>query len=335
MTKLISYAVALIVIFAVCAAAYEAMLKKPAASSPMQNLTFAAGMTSGQIADTLKKAGVISSASLFKAMADLTGSAREFHAGTFIFKQGMSALDVLRTLAIKGPDEIAVTIPEGYTLKQIADRLVAAGVLKSAGDFYAVVGESAKLGDKPDATVADGYPFLLSRSEGTSAEGFLFPDTYRFTAGMDPAAVVRKFLDGYKDKVAVLDPAPAYRTLVIASLVQAEVKDPADQAKVADIINRRLDKGMPLQLDSTVNYVTGKNDSAVSLKDRDTPSLWNTYLHAGLPPSPIDNPGLSAIRAALSPTPNPYLYFLTTPDGTVIYSKTLVEHNAAKQKYLK
>jgi len=146
---------------------------------------------------------------------------------------------------------------------------------------------------------------------------------------------VRKFLDNYADKVNSLANHPDYRALTIASLVQAEVKDPADQAKVADIIDRRLARGMPLQLDSTVNYVTGKNDAAVSLDDRNTPSPWNTYLHVGLPPTPIDNPGLEAIRAALAPTTNPYLYFLTTPDGAVIYSRTLEEHNAAKAKYLK
>jgi UPF0755 protein len=334
MAKLVSYIVALIVIVAACFAAYEGLLKKPASNSPNQSIVFASGMTTEQVADTLKKAGVISSASLFEAMAGLSGSARDFHSGTFIFKQGMSAFDALRTLAVKGTAEISVTIPEGFTLKQIAERLAAAGIVKTAAAFYESAGEPRKFA-KIDDALRSRYDFFASKPKDANLEGYLFPDTYRFTADMDPAAVTRRFLDNYGDKIGTLSPRPDFRDLIVASLVEAEVRDPADQAKVADIINRRLKIGMPLQLDSTVNYATGKSDPAVSYADRDTPSAWNTYLHAGLPPGPIDNPGLSALRAALAPTPNPYLYFLTTSDGTVIYSRTLDEHNAAKQKYLK
>jgi len=334
MTKIISYAVALILAIAVCAAAYEAFIKKPSADSQTQKLTFASGMTSSQIADTLKKAGIISSTSLFEAVAEITGSAKNLHAGTFAFKQGMSAVDALRTLSVKGPAEIALTFPEGFTLEQIAERLASAKVINSVNSFYAAAGEPRRSSSN-SANLYTGYSFIAAKPSGMSLEGFLFPDTYRFNEGMDAASVVRKFLDNYADKVNSLANHPDYRALTIASLVQAEVKDPADQAKVADIIDRRLARGMPLQLDSTVNYVTGKNDAAVSLDDRNTPSPWNTYLHVGLPPTPIDNPGLEAIRAALAPTTNPYLYFLTTPDGAVIYSRTLEEHNAAKAKYLK
>ena len=166
-------------------------------------------------------------------------------------------------------------------------------------------------------------------------EGYLFPDTYLFYASSDAKTVVRRLLDGYAAKVASLSPSPDYTTLILASLVEREVKDPADRAKVADIMKRRIAAGMPLQLDSTVNYATGKNSASVSSDDLNVDSLWNTYKHAGLPPTPICNPGLDSIKAAQAPTPNSYLYFLTAPDGSVIYSQTLAEHNAAKAKYLK
>lgn len=104
---------------------------------------------------------------------------------------------------------------------------------------------------------------------------------------------------------------------------------------VADIFYKRLVKGMALQADSTVNYVSGKSVSQASADDLKIDSPYNTYRYKGLPPGPICNPGLSAILAAIYPTPNPYWYFLTTPDGKVIYSKTHDEHVAAKAKYYK
>lgn len=334
MKKLISTAVMLVIILAVGFAAYEAYLKKPPAAAPSESITIASGMNAAQVAAVLKKAGVISSASLFTAVADLSGSWKNLHAGTFIFKEGMSALDALKTLAVKGPSEISVTIPEGFTLKQIAERLVEAKIVKSADALFAVTGTPGKF-TKVDPALAADYPFLAAKPADVSLEGYLFPDTYRFYADTEPVVIVRRFLDNYKDKVGALAPIPDHRALTVASLVEEEVKDAADRAKVADIIGRRLFNGMPLQLDSTVNYITGKSLAAVSLADRDTASPWNTYLNKGLPPGPICNPGLSSLRAALAPTPNLYLYFLTTPDGMVIYSKTLVEHNAAKAKYLK
>jgi UPF0755 protein len=166
-------------------------------------------------------------------------------------------------------------------------------------------------------------------------EGYLFPDTYRFYAGTPAETVVRKMLDTYEAKIASLKNQPDHADLTLASLVESEVKTDADRAKVADILKRRLAAGMPLQLDSTVNYATGKSSPAVSSNDLAVNSPYNTYKYKGLPPGPIANPGMSSISAALAPTPNPYWYFLTAPDGTVIYSQTLVEHNAAKAKYLK
>jgi UPF0755 protein len=334
MKKLISAVVSLIIIIAIGAAAYEAYLKKPSADALTEPIVIGNGMTTAQIADVLKKSGVISSNAIFTAVADLTGRFNEFHAGTFIFKEGMSAFDALKTLSVQGQTEISVTIPEGFGLKDIADRLVQNKIIGSDADLFKVTGEPAKTANI-DATLLKDYPFLADKPTNASLEGYLFPDTYRFYAPTDAETVVRRMLDDYAAKVAVLSPAPDYPTLILASLVEREVKDPADRAKVADILNRRIAAGMPLQLDSTVNYATGKNLASVSSDDLNVDSLWNTYKYPGLPPTPICSPGLDSINAALTPTPNNYLYFLTTPDGTVIYSQTLEEHNAAKAEYLK
>jgi UPF0755 protein len=334
MKKLISTVVSLVIIFAIAAAAYEAYLKKPAANALTEPIVIGNGMTTAQIADILKKSGIISSNAVFTAVADLSGKFKDFHAGTFIFKEGMSAFDALKTLSVQGQPEISVTIPEGFGLREIADRLVQNKIIGSSADLYKVTGAPEKMGSF-DATLTNDYPFLVYKPVNNNLEGYLFPDTYRFYAATAAETVVRRMLDGYTAKIAALSPAPDYETLIIASLVEREVKDPADRAKVADIVKRRLALGMPLQFDSTVNYATGKSSPSVSSKDLGVDSLWNTYKHAGLPPTPICSPGLDSIKAALAPTPNKYLYFLTAPDGTVIYSQTLAEHNAAKAKYLK
>ncbi len=120
----------------------------------------------------------------------------------------------------------------------------------------------------------------------------------------------------------------------VAALAAGDLPE-QDRALVADLFWRRLKIGMALQADSTVNYITGKNDSVVSLIDLQKDSPYNTYKNKGLPPGPINNPGLSAIRAAIYPKANQYWYFLTTKDGQVIYSRTFEEHVANKRKWLK
>jgi UPF0755 protein len=128
---------------------------------------------------------------------------------------------------------------------------------------------------------------------------------------------------------------PLFDVVTMASIVEAEVRGDEDRRMVADIFWRRLDVGMALQADSTVNYVTGKGHASVSLEDTEVESRYNTYKYPGLPFGPICNPGLSAIKAAVDPKPNAYWYFLTDKEGTVHYGKTLDEHNTNKAIYLK
>lgn len=332
MKRLISAIVSLVILMAVLAAGYEAFLKKPSVSALTEPVVLGNGMSTSQIADVLKKAGVISSTAVFTVVADLSGSFKGFHAGTFIMKEGMSAYDALKTLSIKGQEEITVTIPEGFDMREIGERLAAGGAIKSADEFYAVAGADGKPNKQAQSLLTEYFGRV---PESATLEGFLFPDTYRFYAATDSTTAARRMLQTYKDKIASLSAPPDFKTLIKASLVEKEVKDSADRAKVADIIDRRLAAGMPLQFDSTVNYVTGKNAPSVSLADTAIDSPWNTYKHAGLPLTPICSPGLDSMKAVLTPTPNKYWYFLTKPDGTVVYSTTLDEHNAAKRKYLK
>jgi UPF0755 protein len=195
------------------------------------------------------------------------------------------------------PNEVAVTIPEGFVLKEIEERFKDAGI-------------DLKTDDKD--------------------EGYLFPDTYRFYLDATSEDVIKRMKDTFLKKVGNINKDD----LILASIVQREVAGAEDMKIVAGIFKKRLVKGIALQADSTVNYVTGKSNPRSLIKDTKIDSPYNTYKYPGLPPGPISNPGLSAILAVKNPETSPYLYFLTTPDNKVIYSKNFEEHKQARFKYL-
>jgi UPF0755 protein len=220
---------------------------------------------------------------------------------------------------------VTITIPEGYTLLQIDETLTTAGVLNG--------------GRLSNFRPADfDYPFFVAAT-GDSLEGFLFPDTYEFFLHSPSMVVAEKFLDNFALKTAgILEPGKAYRTVILASMIEKEVPDEnGDREMVAGILKNRLNSGMLLNVDATVCYAespfgcAGVEDIAFTIDSR-----YNTYRYKGLPPGPISNPGLSAIEAAAEPRDSNYLYYLSRPDTKeTIFSKTLDEHNKNIVKYLK
>ncbi|MDD2807097.1 MAG: endolytic transglycosylase MltG [Patescibacteria group bacterium] len=230
--------------------------------------------------------------------------------------------------------EIKLTFIEGWSNKDYANYLVQKGVIASTAEFFAAV--------QKKAAWWDDYAILSSRPKTLDLEGYLFPDTYRIFNDSTVIDVVKKMLANLQNKITpdlmveiARQHQDLHEILTVASILEKEVSTDQDRKLVADIIYKRLDAGMPLQVDSTVNYVTGQSKSRSSAIDLKFDSPYNTYLYKGLPPGPIDNPGLSSITAAIYPQSNPYYFFLTTPDGEVIYSKTHDEHVAAKAKYYK
>lgn len=144
----------------------------------------------------------------------------------------------------------------------------------------------------------------------------------------------KKYTPEMRDKTKELG-FSIHEILTLSSIIEKEVSSDEDRAIVSGIFHKRLKVGMGLQSDATVNYATGKGETRPSYDDISVDSPYNTYKYRGLPPGPISNPSLSAIRAALAPKESPYLYFLTTEEGKVIYSRTYEEHIIAKRKYLK
>jgi UPF0755 protein len=230
---------------------------------------------------------------------------------------------------------VVVTIPEGYTLKQIGE------VLSDKLGIDPAEWERVTGVDSPIAHVVD---VTRDKPDSVDLEGYLFPDTYHFTKENTAEAIALEMIQTLKRRLlenevnAYMgdgDPYNFHELLTLASIIEREVMTDADRALVSDIFHKRLEIGMALQADSTVNYVTGGNDPSISLDDRDIDSPYNTYKHPGLPPGPISNPGIASIIAAVHPEPNDYWYFLTTPEGEVIYATTYDEHLANKQKYLR
>lgn len=296
------------------------------------------------IAQGLEKAKLIRSERYFLFVAWRRGNQAKFSSGAFELSPSMTTSEIEALLAGGKPitNERNVTILEGWTLDDIAEYLEKEGVA-SQKEFYAEAGESAKFvkaGALPDW--AASYSALNGLPETASLEGYLFPDTYRIYADGGAKALVRRMLDNFEVKLTpelrkeIAASGRSIRDIVImASVIEREVRGAQESAMVSDVFWKRVDAGKGLEADSTVNYITGHSKPSVSYAETRIDHPWNTYKYRGLPAGPIGNPGMTAILAAIRPKSNPYWYFLTDKEGNVHYAKTLDEHNANKAKYLR
>ena len=288
------------------------------------------GSGASAIAQTLYDAGVIDSVSDFLKAMKRQDAEQSLKSGSYIFVTGTAPSEDVRQL-VSGPNSSAnaFTIPEGLTIAKTAE------IVEVALDI-----PSTSFADTCKASIyVEQYPFLAEVSED-SLEGFLFPKTYDFSGQeITPDLVIRTMLTQFQNEVVGLDFESAraaiserygievsdYDILIIASIIERETNTDEDRATVASVIYNRLEAGMPLQCDSTIGYVTG---GSVSASDLERESPYNTYLNAGLPPTPICNPGIESIRAAMEPEDTEYYYFLITEDNHV-FSTTYDEHLAA------
>lgn len=285
----------------------------------------------GTIAVHLEEQGFIDSAFWFKTYVWMKGLQSKVLAGTYILEKDWNLGKIVNVLST-GPlsNERVVTFLEGWTAQEM-DEYVQGQEIASDDSFLAVV--------KSPGELIQEYGFL----EGvTQLEGFLFPDTYRVFKDATGEDIVRRMLDEFdirftqqmRDDVKSQN-RDIYDVVIMASILEREVRTLEDRKKVADLILRRMGAGIPLQMDSTVNYVTGKDTPAISLDDTRLDSPYNTYKYGGLPPGPISNPSIESLTAAIYPKDNPYWYFLNAPDGETIFSKDFEEHKVNKSKYLR
>lgn len=283
------------------------------------------GTGAWRIAEILKEAGVVRNRPLFLLVAFARGSHARLRPGEYEFNPRMSLLEVLRKLE-KGEVLVHhVTIPEGFTVKEIG-RLLAAKGLVDEGRFL--------------ATASDQELLRKAGLEGDSFEGYLFPDTYHLTKGMTEEAIIQVMLTRFRQAFGPAEEGRAKalgmnlrEVVTLASLIEKEAKADGERALISAVFHNRLKLQMPLQSDPTVIYALPEFSGRLRRADLAIPSPYNTYLHQGLPPGPIANPGRASILAALYPAPVNYLYFVSRNDGTHVFARSLVEHDRAVRKY--
>lgn len=238
--------------------------------------------------------------------------------------------------------EVTLTIIPGWNLRQVAEYLVEKGLASSTEDVYVLTGKPA-YDYRPVAyqlpQIKD-VKILAAKPAHVSYEGYLAPETYRVFEDASILDILKKLVDQRDEQITAQmwediekSGRSSYEIIIMASILEKEVQNADDKAKVADILWRRLDRNWALQVDSSVHYAIDKRGEVFTkAAEREFDSPWNTYKYPGLPLGPISNPGLASIKAAIYPEKNSYWYFLTGKDGKAYYGKTLDEHNANKIK---
>ena len=231
------------------------------------------------------------------------------------------------------PKEKIITFPEGWDSRKMEARIKEQEL--SGDNFLDMVEQVDYFQDKYN------YDFLDSIPENQNLEGFLFPDTYFFSANANAEDIIKKMLDNFDRKLTAdlrneirEQDKTIYEIITLASILEKEVKTPEDKKIVSGIFWNRLKIGQPLQSCATLSYISGANKKQYSYEDTQVDSPYNTYLNPGLPPGPISNPGIASIKAAIYPAKTDFNYFLNDPEtGKTVFSRTLEEHNANKVKY--
>ncbi len=274
-----------------------------------------AGSSLQDISEYLEDRKIIRSPLIFRMAIILKEREKSIIAGDYLLEKRLGVLSVaerLTTSSSKLEDRV-LTIPEGWEVREIGNYLE-----RNLIDF-----------DKE---------LFYELAQGK--EGYLFPDTYFFSPSTKPGAVIKRMEDNFKSKVLSIpgilsNQRPLNDILIMASILEGEANTTTARKIVSGILWSRLAIGMPLQVDATFKYINGKNTYELSLDDLKIDSPYNTYKYRGLPPAPINNPGLDSILAAMNPTKTNYLYFLSSKDGKMYYATSFEGHQVNRERYLR
>lgn len=309
-------------------------LARPAGSDPAPvSFTVSPGDTASNIASRLSAAGLIADSALFTYYMRYNGLDSGIAAGEFSLSSTQTIPEIAAALGRALPDEVTLTIIEGWRMEQVAAALPAAGLEVAPDDFLQLARSS-----RP------GYSFSSDIPQDAGLEGFLFPDTYRFRPDATAAGVLDALLADFDRRVtpeirqaAASRGLSVYGLVTLASIVEREAVVEDERPLISSVFHNRLAQGMKLDADPTIQYALGYQADTgqwwkrpLTFDDLAFDSPYNTYLYPGLPPTPIANPGLSSIRAAAFPEPTDYLYFRARCDGSGRHSfaRTLEEHYA-------
>ena len=290
--------------------------RKPPPPGQQVIFTVRTGEGSVEIGRNLRDAGVVDSVNRFRDVAEERGLDSRLKPGTYKLVTGMS-IDALLDILARGPNTgTPLTIPEGWTVAQIAAKLAATGQFTKKDVDKALKSKDLDVPYRPKGE--------------TSLEGLLFPETYGIEKDDTAASILQDMLDQLEsvlqrqDLSAVPRGLTTYQLLIVASMIEREAKIPADRPRIAAVIYNRLAVGKRLEIDATVEYAVGH--SKLTAKDLTSSSPYNTYTHDGLPPTPIAAPGEAAIQAALKPADGDWIYYvLSGKDGSHAFTRSYQE----------
>ncbi|MEJ2629216.1 MAG: endolytic transglycosylase MltG, partial [bacterium] len=288
-------------------------------------VTIERGMTPYEIASLLKDKRILNNRQIFVLAAQLLGVSRNLQAGNYSFRGRISNYSVLKKLYEGEVTTKMVTIPEGLTAPRIAN------ILKTAVNI-----DSSRF-----MSLVHNPKFCDSLGiKAHSLEGYLYPNTYKLYEGITAEKVITYLIYHFKNEFndSLLQRAEqmkmsVHEVVTLASIVQGEVMVEEEEPIIAALYLNRLKRGMRLQADPTIQYIIKDGPRRLLERDLKIESPYNTYLHRGLPPGPVNNPGISSIRAVLYPAEVDYLFMVANGDGTHTFSETLLEHNRAKKRF--
>ena len=293
-------------------------------AAPLVLVNIPAGRNAHQIGEILARRHLVRSPLSFVFASRMDGLSGRMHAGRYELSPAMPPRQIAAMMALGETAQDVLTVPEGYTVRQIARRL-AEHHLADEAQFL-------------DVAQTQGRTFRVGKWTPPSAdlEGYLFPDTYTVPKGATPRDLIQLMLENFVRRViaphgreAAGSPGGLPAAVTLASLVEREAEVDADRPLIAAVYRNRLKIGMRLQCDATVQYALPEHKARVLYADLRVDSPYNTYRHAGLPPTPIANPGLPSIEAALHPARVGYLYYVAGAGGRHIFSTTLAQHEKA------
>jgi len=284
------------------------------------------GATFAQITDTLIHYGLLTDPNLFRFYGQLTGKDKKIRSGYFSVPAKLAVPDLMDYLLNAKQNVIKVTLIEGWTDEQIASRI--ANLLRLKKSVF--------------DSLSKDYEFLNKFGlQQSGLTGYLLPDTYTFTYELDEEDIYSFLIrqtqeifesDTVKNAMAAIG-MTRHQILTLASIIEGEALADSERTVISSVFHNRLRKGMRLQACSTIQYILPGPARRLSLKDLGIPSEYNTYLHEGLPPGPINNPGRKSIMAAIFPEKTNYLFFVAKGDGSHRFSATALQHNQAKAAF--
>ncbi|MGM0439399.1 MAG: endolytic transglycosylase MltG [Patescibacteria group bacterium] len=299
------------------------------------------------IANDLKNQEVFVSQYPFLGYLVLTNNIENVQAGTYKLSSDMNVLDLTSKLTNGHTEHKTITVIEGWNLREIAKYFEAKNITEKE-KLLSLTGISKPQADLIGVEVRDKnfdkeYKVLEDLPTDATLEGYLFPDTYRVSSE-NPEEIIEVMIKnlenrmekrGFFEQIEEKD-INIHETIIMASLIEKEVSEFEDRRMVSDILWRRLETGIPLQIDATVNYITGRKGINVTTTETKVNSPFNTYQITGLPQGPIANPSIESIEAVLNPKENNFWYYLSNPEtGETVFSKNHLEHINAKNKYLR